>query len=171
MRFWWFAATASCGWAACLYSLSADVRDWPVAQIWKSPGFQQTGFIIAFGATIAASFLGRWWWGVILFAGGILASFLAASADLADIRTERISMADTLNLSEILADLYDSEINASVSWFWDAGIDVALGDGMNGYEAHDQIATFADAAEWLRAKTVEHYPDSIFGRKYARGFE
>ena len=74
-------------------------------------------------------------------------------------------------LEQILADLYDSEINASISWFWDGGIDVALGDELNGYVAHDQLKTLAEAAEWLRAKAVEHYPDSEFTRKHARGFE
>jgi hypothetical protein len=75
------------------------------------------------------------------------------------------------DLSEILADLYDSEINVSISWFWDAGIDVALGDAVNGFDADDQVATFAEAAEWLRAKAVEHYPGSKFAEKHARGFE
>jgi hypothetical protein len=41
----------------------------------------------------------------------------------------------TPNLSELLTDLYDSEVNVSLSWFWDAGIDLALGDDLNGYEA------------------------------------
>ena len=32
------------------------------------------------------------------------------------------------DLEEILSALYESEINASISWLWDGGIDVALGD-------------------------------------------
>lgn len=82
-------------------------------------------------------------------------------------------MADffTPNLSELLTDLYKSEINVSISWFWDAGINLALGDDLNGYEAEVQVATLAEAAEWLRAKAVEHYPDSVFAKKYRRGFE
>jgi hypothetical protein len=74
-------------------------------------------------------------------------------------------------LEPILADLYDSEINASISWLWDAGIDVSLGDDLNGFVTGDQVATLAEAAEWLRANAVEHYPDSAFAEKYARGFE
>jgi hypothetical protein len=53
----------------------------------------------------------------------------------------------TPNLSELLTDLYDSEVNVSLSWFWDAGIDLALGDDLNGYEAKVQVATLAEAGE------------------------
>jgi hypothetical protein len=74
-------------------------------------------------------------------------------------------------LEQIIADLYDSEINASLSWFWDGGIDVSIGDDLNGFVTGDQVATLAQAAEWLRASAVEHYPDSEFARKHARGFE
>jgi hypothetical protein len=74
-------------------------------------------------------------------------------------------------LEQILADLYDSEINASISWLWDAGIDVSLGDDLNGFVTSDQVTTLAEAAEWLRANAVQHYPDSAFAEKYARGFE
>jgi hypothetical protein len=74
-------------------------------------------------------------------------------------------------LEPILADLYDSEINASISWLWDGGIHVSLGDDLNGFVTGDQVATLAAAAEWLRASAVEHYPDSEFARKHARGFK
>jgi hypothetical protein len=74
-------------------------------------------------------------------------------------------------LEQIIADLYDSEINASFSWFWDGGIDVSIGDDLNGFVTGDQVATLAEDAEWLRASAVEHYPDSEFARKHARGFE
>ena len=59
-----------------------------------------------------------------------------------------------------LPDLYASEINASISlsWFWDAGIDVALGDELNGIVAGGQVATLAQAAEWLRASAVRALP-------------
>ena len=32
-----------------------------------------------------------------------------------------------------LQKIYDSEINVRISWLWDGGIDVRLGDDMNGY--------------------------------------
>ncbi len=74
-------------------------------------------------------------------------------------------------LEQIIADLYDSEINASISWLGDGGIDVSIGDDLNGFVTGDQDSTLAEAAEWLRATAVEHYPDSEFAEKYARGFE
>jgi hypothetical protein len=74
-------------------------------------------------------------------------------------------------LEQIIADLYDSEINASICWFWDGGIDVSIGGDLNGFVAGNQVATLAQAAEWLRASVVEHYPDSESAGNHARGFE
>ena len=31
--------------------------------------------------------------------------------------------------------IYDSEINVRIDWLWDGGIDVRLGDELNGYLA------------------------------------
>jgi hypothetical protein len=73
------------------------------------------------------------------------------------------------DLEEILSALYESEINASISWLWDGGIDVGLGDELNGYDAEGQVSTFAEATAWLRDQACRHYPDSGFARKY-RGF-
>jgi hypothetical protein len=64
----------------------------------------------------------------------------------------------------ILTDLYDSEIN--VSWLWDGGIDVRLGDELNGYKAKGKVSTIAEAAAWLRDQACAHYPDSEFARKH-----
>jgi hypothetical protein len=52
------------------------------------------------------------------------------------------------DLKEILISLYASEINASISWLWDGGIDVKLGDSLNGYKAEGKVDTFGEAAEW-----------------------
>jgi hypothetical protein len=46
------------------------------------------------------------------------------------------------NLEEILASLYASEINASISWLWDGDIDVKLGDALNGYKVEGKVGTF-----------------------------
>jgi hypothetical protein len=69
-------------------------------------------------------------------------------------------------LEEILQALYDSEINASISWLWDGGIDVKRGDELNGYQAEGRVSTFAEATAWLRDQACRHYPDSGFARKY-----
>jgi hypothetical protein len=70
------------------------------------------------------------------------------------------------SLEPILSDLYASEINASISWLWDGGIDVQLGDELNGYKAEGKVSTFAEATAWLRDEACKHYPDSGFARKY-----
>jgi hypothetical protein len=39
-----------------------------------------------------------------------------------------------------LQKIYDSEINVEISWFWDSGITIKLGDPMNGYRGlHGRI--------------------------------
>ena len=37
-----------------------------------------------------------------------------------------------IDVEAILDDLYASEINVDISWLWDGGIDVRLGDQLNG---------------------------------------
>ena len=37
--------------------------------------------------------------------------------------------------------IYDSEINVRISWLWDGGIDVRLGDEMNGYLAEENVSS------------------------------
>jgi len=71
-----------------------------------------------------------------------------------------------LNVETILDDLCASEINASISWLWEGGIVVELGDPLNGYDAEGQVSTVAKAALWLRDQACAHYPDSEFARKY-----
>ena len=69
-----------------------------------------------------------------------------------------------MNLEEILQDLYDSEINVAISWLWDGGIDVGLGDELNGYDADGQVRTVAEAAAWLRDEACRLYPEVICAR-------
>jgi hypothetical protein len=40
-----------------------------------------------------------------------------------------------VDLAAELQKIYDSEINLRIGWPWDGGIDVRLGDEMNGYLA------------------------------------
>jgi hypothetical protein len=51
---------------------------------------------------------------------------------------------------------------------WDGGIDVKLGDALNGYDAKSKVSTFAEAAAWLRDQACTHYPDSEFASKIWR---
>jgi hypothetical protein len=77
-----------------------------------------------------------------------------------------MSTQDRINVEAILDDLYASDINASISWVWDGGIAVELGDPLNGYEAEGKVSTVGEAALWLRDQACTHYPDSEFAQKY-----
>jgi len=46
------------------------------------------------------------------------------------------------------------------------GINVKLGDPLNGYDAKGKAKSITEAAVWLRDKPCQHYPDSEFARKY-----
>ena len=83
------------------------------------------------------------------------------------LRDEAINLPDRkgLDVVAILNDLYASHINASISWIWDRGFDVILGDppipeGL-------VFATIGGAIAWLRDQACAHYPDSEFARKYS----
>ncbi|WGD55086.1 hypothetical protein QA641_15015 [Bradyrhizobium sp. CB1650] len=67
--------------------------------------------------------------------------------------------------ARILQGLYDTEVNSIVA-FWDAGFEVKLGDDLNGFVAEAHVKSVAEAAEWLRAQAVEHYPESVFAKAY-----
>jgi hypothetical protein len=64
----------------------------------------------------------------------------------------------------IMQRLYDSEINATVSSFYDDGFYVRLGDEMNGVRAEGRCETWEDVEEWLGAMARIHYPTSDFAR-------
>jgi squalene cyclase len=67
--------------------------------------------------------------------------------------------------------LYTSEINFSISCFWDGGFDVKLGDDMNGFDAETQVPTYADALVWLDQTARALYPDSLYATgKYPAGW-
>jgi hypothetical protein len=61
--------------------------------------------------------------------------------------------------------LYDSEINFTISTFWDAGFRWKLGDDMKGFVAEGQTKTMEQAVAKLVAAALREFPDSIFGRK------
>ena len=48
-----------------------------------------------------------------------------------------------IDLAFELQKIYDSEINIRIGWLWDGGIDVYLGDGTNGYVAHENLQSAA----------------------------
>lgn len=66
---------------------------------------------------------------------------------------------------DIMQQLYESEINCSISSFWDGGFTWKLGDPTNGYQAGGIAESYGDAAEALAAAARRHYPDSDFAKK------
>jgi hypothetical protein len=68
----------------------------------------------------------------------------------------------------MLQDLYGSEINFTISAFWDAGFDWKLGDEANGYEAKGRAGSFAEAVEQLGSAAIKHFDKSDFAGKYRR---
>jgi hypothetical protein len=49
-----------------------------------------------------------------------------------------------MDLAAELQRIYDSEINAEISWFWDGGFTVRLGDKMNGFLAEEVVNSVAE---------------------------
>lgn len=102
----------------------------------------------------------------------VVAVTRAKARELLARREEHI--ADIPSLTDVLAALYKSEINASVcvSSFWDGGWrwKVQLGDELNGSKAEEtftQEQFQSQAAAWLIEAATKAYPDSQFTKQYA----
>lgn len=67
-----------------------------------------------------------------------------------------------MDLASELQKIYDSEINVTISWFWDGGIDVRLGDQRNGFKAEQNVASMEDIVPWLQLAIAHFYPDSTY---------
>jgi hypothetical protein len=68
------------------------------------------------------------------------------------------------DLAVELQKIYDSEINVRIGWFWDGGIEIRLGDDMNGYLAEETVRTVAEIAPWLQEAITHFYPGSSYAR-------
>jgi hypothetical protein len=67
-----------------------------------------------------------------------------------------------VDLATELQKIYDSEINIRISWLWDGGIDVRLGDDMNGYQAEENVRSVAEIIPWLQEAVAHFYPTSTY---------
>ena len=67
-----------------------------------------------------------------------------------------------MELGSIIEALYESEINCSITTFWDGGITAQLGDAMNGFVAEANFARTSEAAEFLDRAAREHFPESSY---------
>jgi hypothetical protein len=69
-----------------------------------------------------------------------------------------------MNFADELQKIYDSEINIRISWLWDGGIEVWIGDDLNGYVARDTVASVAEIIPWLQEAIAHFYPDSTYAK-------
>jgi hypothetical protein len=89
--------------------------------------------------------------------------------------------APTADLLKTLGELYESEINAGVSSFWDDGVCVWLGDDLNGRFVERKFyrrdkrepgafrtwpGLWKAAAEWLHEEAIQRYPRSEYAKHY-----
>ncbi len=68
-----------------------------------------------------------------------------------------------------LQDLYDSELNFTVSTLWDGGFQVKLGDEMNGFVAEATFWHWGQVEQWLVAEAINRWPESDFAKIYRDG--
>ncbi len=65
-------------------------------------------------------------------------------------------------LEQELQKIYDSEINLSISWMWDAGFDLKLGDEFGGFVEEGQVRSVADILPWFQEAIAKRYPTSQY---------
>jgi len=71
----------------------------------------------------------------------------------------------------VFQDLYDSEINFTVSGFYDDGFTVLLGDDPNGIVAETKVGRWEEAKAWLIRTASEIYPRSRFAWLHPRSMD
>jgi hypothetical protein len=96
---------------------------------------------------------------VLALGGGGVASAVAGTTAAANRIGSRRS---------VLKDLYDSEINFSIVTLWH-GMDVTLGDYLNGICANTHVLQWEEAEAWLEREAIKHFPDSQFALIYRDG--
>jgi hypothetical protein len=67
-----------------------------------------------------------------------------------------------MDIEIVMKNLYASEINFSISCFWDGGFDVKLGDDFNGVKAEGNFMTLDEAAAFLDRQARIHCPESAY---------
>ena len=80
---------------------------------------------------------------------------------------ERVGMhgrSAPLDLSVELQKIYDSEINVRVDWLWDGGIDLKVGDEMNGFVAEENVHSVAEIVRWFQEAIAHFYRGSTYAQ-------
>jgi len=74
------------------------------------------------------------------------------------------------DLEKTLQDLYDSEINLSITMLWDGGVDFAFLSSMEFYDAKREdwhnVPSFAELADAIHNAALKTYPESDYAKKY-----
>ena len=71
-------------------------------------------------------------------------------------------------LDQELQKIYDSEINLSISWMWDAGFDLKLGDEFGGFVEEGQVRGVEDILPWFQEAIASTIPlPHITSRRWA----
>jgi len=68
----------------------------------------------------------------------------------------------SLDLATELQKIYDNEINVRISWLWNCGIGLWLGDEVNGYVAAETVSATSEIAPWLQEAVAYFYPTSTY---------
>jgi hypothetical protein len=69
-----------------------------------------------------------------------------------------------MDVAAELQKIYDSEINIELSWLWDGGVELRLGDRLNGFVAETNVPLVADVIAWLQEAIAHFYPDSTYAK-------
>lgn len=67
-----------------------------------------------------------------------------------------------MDIEIVMKKLYNSEINCSISCFWDNGWDVKLGDDMNGFVAEGNFRILDEAADFLDREARKYFAESTY---------
>lgn len=75
-------------------------------------------------------------------------------------------------LEDVLRALYNNEINVQITWCWDAGFDLAIGNayccGMSAQpEAQTTVRRVEEIAPWLIETAKRLFPSSEFAKEFA----
>lgn len=65
-------------------------------------------------------------------------------------------------MKDLLQQLYNSEINVSLSSFYDGGFTCKIGDEMNGFKSEKTSTDLDEIEIWLKNTAIELYPESKF---------
>ena len=73
------------------------------------------------------------------------------------------------SLEALLSDIYRSEINISITSFWDDGYTVKLGDEMNGFRVTLRVRdghNIVDLPAIIKNAVIRYYPNSDFAKRH-----